>query len=338
MSRPSREQSLREAIAREEARLASLEAERERARRRVDALKGELETVKADTRLDCPGTGTDPAAPESSTVRVALFRSLFRGRNDVYSQLWTNARTGRHGYAPACANEWVRGICEKPRVKCGACPNQAFLPVTEQVVLDHLQGRRVVGVYPLFSSTTRAGSSRLTSTRAAGPTTWEHSPRPAEIEACRWRSNARGLGKAPTRGSSFRDKSPRARQGRWPAISSPRRCRGATSSAWAHTIASSPAPPGARRGPGSPSRRPRGPWASREASLTDDQTVLERPACGLALGVHREADGAELHLDDWMRAVASVRRRGQAGDETCLDLGQHSLPLKCRSSRSPRHR
>jgi len=150
MSRPSREQSLREAIAREEARLASLEEEREQPPRRVDALKGELETVKADTRLGCSGTDTDPAAPASSTERVALFRSLFRGRDDVYAQLWTNAKAGRHGYAPVCANEWVRGICEKPRVKCGECPNQAFLPVTEQAVLDHLQGQRVMGVYPLL--------------------------------------------------------------------------------------------------------------------------------------------------------------------------------------------
>src|SRR6266540_1569902 len=150
MSRPSREQSLREAIAREEARLASLEAEGKQARKRVDALKGELETVKADTRLGCSGADTDPAAPESSTERVALFRSLFRGRDDVYAQLWTNAKAGRHGYAPVCANEWVRGICEKPRVKCGECPNQAFLPVTEQAVLDHLHGQRVMGVYPLL--------------------------------------------------------------------------------------------------------------------------------------------------------------------------------------------
>jgi hypothetical protein len=48
----------------------------------------------------------------------------------VYAKRWANLRTGNKGYAPACANEWVRGVCEKPRVKCGECPNQAFLPVT----------------------------------------------------------------------------------------------------------------------------------------------------------------------------------------------------------------
>ncbi len=100
-----------------------------------------------------------------------------------------------------------------------------------------------------FLSTTRAGSSRLTSTRAAGPTMREPSPRRAEISACRWRSNALGPGKARTRGSSFPDKSPRARRGRWPATSSPRRCRGAISSAWAHTIASPPIVDGHPHGP-----------------------------------------------------------------------------------------
>ncbi|MGH7513421.1 MAG: TOTE conflict system archaeo-eukaryotic primase domain-containing protein, partial [Gemmatimonadales bacterium] len=85
---------------------------------------------------------------------MTLFRELFRGRGDLYPKLWTNTTTGRKGYAPACANEWVRGICEKPRVKCGECPNQAFLPVTDQVLLDHLQGRHVVGAYPLLTDET----------------------------------------------------------------------------------------------------------------------------------------------------------------------------------------
>src|SRR4030095_11884505 len=88
--------------------------------------------------------------PASSAEKVALFRRLFRGRDDVYPRYWENPRTGRRGYAPACANEWVRGVCEKPRVKCGDCPNQAFVPVSDQAILDHLQGRHVVGVYPML--------------------------------------------------------------------------------------------------------------------------------------------------------------------------------------------
>ena len=55
-------------------------------------------------------------------AKIALFRSLFRVRDDVYARRFESKRTGKSGYVPACANEWVRGICEKPRVKCAACP------------------------------------------------------------------------------------------------------------------------------------------------------------------------------------------------------------------------
>jgi hypothetical protein len=65
-----------------------------------------------------------------------------------------SSKTGRKGYSPACGNEWVRGVCEKPRVKCSDCPNQAFLPFSDQVVLDHLQGRHTIGVYPLLRDET----------------------------------------------------------------------------------------------------------------------------------------------------------------------------------------
>jgi hypothetical protein len=88
--------------------------------------------------------------------KIHLFRSLFRGRSDVYPRRFESRKTGRAGYAPACANEWVRGICEKPRIKCADCPNRRFLPVTDEVIRWHLSGRDaegqpfVAGVYPLL--------------------------------------------------------------------------------------------------------------------------------------------------------------------------------------------
>jgi hypothetical protein len=92
----------------------------------------------------------------SPEAKVALFRSLFRGRDDVYPRRFESRRTGRSGYAPACANEWVRGICEKPRVKCAECPHRRFLPVTDDVIRWHLSGHDdasqsfVAGVYPML--------------------------------------------------------------------------------------------------------------------------------------------------------------------------------------------
>ena len=92
----------------------------------------------------------------SAAAKIALFRSLFRGRDDVYPRRFESRRTGKSGYQPACANEWVRGVCEKPRVKCVDCAQRRFLPVTEEVVRWHLSGRDegghdfVMGVYPML--------------------------------------------------------------------------------------------------------------------------------------------------------------------------------------------
>ena len=93
------------------------------------------------------------APPEA---KIALFRSLFRGREDVYPRRFESRTTGKSGYAPACGNEWVRGICEKPRVKCATCLNRQFLPVTNDVIRWHLSGQDsggadfTAGVYPML--------------------------------------------------------------------------------------------------------------------------------------------------------------------------------------------
>ncbi len=96
----------------------------------------------------------------SAAEKIALFRSLFRGRDDVYPRRFESRKTGRSGYQPACGNEWVRGVCEKPRVKCSECPHQCFLPVTDEVVRWHLSGCDsagrdfVMGVYPMLRDET----------------------------------------------------------------------------------------------------------------------------------------------------------------------------------------
>ena len=100
----------------------------------------------------------------SNADKITLFRSLFRGREDVFPRRWENPTSGKTGYSPACRNEWVRGVCEKPRIKCTDCLNQAFVPVTDDVVRKHLQGldaaksRRaevfVAGVYAMMPDET----------------------------------------------------------------------------------------------------------------------------------------------------------------------------------------
>jgi hypothetical protein len=76
----------------------------------------------------------------SPEAKIALFRELFRGRDDVYARRFESLRTGKSGHAIACGNEWAPGVCDKPRIKCAACPNQRFLPVTDAAVRWHLSG------------------------------------------------------------------------------------------------------------------------------------------------------------------------------------------------------
>ena len=92
----------------------------------------------------------------SPADKIALFRSLFRGREDVYPQRFESRKTGKSGYSPACANEWIRDVCDKRRYKCADCPNRRFLPVTDKVIRQHLCGKDeagqdfTAGVYPML--------------------------------------------------------------------------------------------------------------------------------------------------------------------------------------------
>lgn len=96
------------------------------------------------------------AIPSDSWPRerkVQLFEQLFRGRPDVFPRRWENAK-GRSGWAPCCANEWKPGVCEKPRVRCGACPHQAFTAPAGQELRAHLEGHLIAGIYPLLADDT----------------------------------------------------------------------------------------------------------------------------------------------------------------------------------------
>lgn len=114
-----------------------------------------LESHGIDWRHDpAPTAASAPLSPEPSNLstaeKVALFRRLFRGRTDVHPVRWESATTGRSGYAPACANEWRAGICEKPRIKCAACSNRELISVSDAVIYGHLAGEKTIGVYPLL--------------------------------------------------------------------------------------------------------------------------------------------------------------------------------------------
>ncbi len=149
----SKDEALRQQIAHAEKELSDLESRRNETVKRVQILRDQLAvvTARSDSGLS---SNLGSNVTETAREKIALFRKLFRGRKDVYPKLWTNSKSGKRGYSPACGNEWIRGICGKPKVKCGDCQNQAFSELTDQVILDHLQGRHIVGVYPLLEEDT----------------------------------------------------------------------------------------------------------------------------------------------------------------------------------------
>jgi superfamily II DNA or RNA helicase len=150
-----KEELIRE-VAKAEALLSRLEAEQEEARARLAALRAELAAqgqAELSIRVQLPVTLPQPV-PRSPEEKVKLFRQLFRGRGDVFPTRFVSKKTGKPGYAPACTNKFVRGVCELPKVKCSECTNQAFVPKDDAAVLAHLQGRHVMGVYPLLEDET----------------------------------------------------------------------------------------------------------------------------------------------------------------------------------------
>ena len=135
------------------ARLAELEAERSALNEQL----GRLQAQRAQTMVS--GGVSSITANSTAAKKIALFRRLFAGRSEVFPVRWENRNTGKSGYAPACANEWVRGVCGKPQVKCGECPNQAFISLSDNVIASHLRGADpsrsnstdfVAGVYPVL--------------------------------------------------------------------------------------------------------------------------------------------------------------------------------------------
>ena len=76
------------------------------------SLVQELNQLKklSNSNSSAPVTQYSPSAD-----KIKLFKSVFRGREDVYPKRWGNTKTGKSGYSPVCGNEW-KAVCEKPRV------------------------------------------------------------------------------------------------------------------------------------------------------------------------------------------------------------------------------
>lgn len=135
-----------------------------------ETMSDELSRLRAENArlralLACHGIAADEPEPTprksilSLEEKVALFRSLFQGREDVFARRWFSPTTGKSGYQPVCAREWSREYCDKKKFKCAECPNREFQPLGYSDIYRHLEGkdpngRDVVGVYAIFPDNT----------------------------------------------------------------------------------------------------------------------------------------------------------------------------------------
>ncbi len=120
----------------------------------LSKLKEKLLSELKNLSAEHPANQKPPSIPNSLTKekKIRLFKSLFRGRDDVYARLWISKKTGKKGYSPICQNEWAAGVCKKPTIKCADCPNREFVSLSEEVIVHHLEGTCVIGVYPMLTN------------------------------------------------------------------------------------------------------------------------------------------------------------------------------------------
>ena len=83
-------------------------------------------------------------------AKVAMFRGLFRGREDVYA-VRTRFKSGERGYVPASIRDWKAVLSADAALRKKVDQKtRKLLPLTDDVVRQHLEGKQTIGVYPLL--------------------------------------------------------------------------------------------------------------------------------------------------------------------------------------------
>lgn len=124
--------------------IAELRAENDRLRgllgggTRDEAVSPWTPTLFVEAEGDASHAPVDRNSPREA--KVALFGSLFVGRDDVHALRWENPRSGKAGWSPAVRGGWATA----------RRPDREYLPLTEEVLASHLSGAAHVGLYPLL--------------------------------------------------------------------------------------------------------------------------------------------------------------------------------------------
>ena len=89
----------------------------------------------------------------SENEKLNLFKSLFKGREDVFAIRWEKAK--KSGYMPAY--HYDPYIYRLHKMKGGTFKDykdKTYLPLTDQQFLKHFNGEQYIGVYPLLQDNT----------------------------------------------------------------------------------------------------------------------------------------------------------------------------------------
>jgi hypothetical protein len=153
-------ESLSEKLARVTAECERLRAENERLRSTLTdhALRSEeKQSVPTPTGEAPLATACHTRTELSVSEKIALFRSLFRGREDVYAIQWDRPNENV-SYSPACLRDWkaLRSVPEVERRKMDKATRQ-LLPLTDEA--------RSISIFP---ENARSASIHCYKTRLAG--------------------------------------------------------------------------------------------------------------------------------------------------------------------------
>ncbi|NLW72829.1 MAG: DEAD/DEAH box helicase family protein [Chloroflexi bacterium] len=147
-------------ISKIEAELANLDHHRDHLLDELTQLRRQLLQKDSPAQLLLNIQGIKVNNQSSQEEKIRLFRSLFKGREDVFPRRFENSKTGKSGYAPVCRNEWQAGICQKPKIACQECNFRAFTQVHDETIRNHLKGNDpndrsgrdfTMGLYPLLA-------------------------------------------------------------------------------------------------------------------------------------------------------------------------------------------
>lgn len=84
---------------------------------------------------------------------ISLYRSLFKGRDDVFAIHWQKGN--KAGYMPAY--QFDPYMYRRHKMKGGSFKNyedKTYLPFTDQQLIKHFSGEQLIGVYPLLKDNT----------------------------------------------------------------------------------------------------------------------------------------------------------------------------------------